>query len=510
MIKLLFNKSTTLYIGILVVFSILICSSNYFRIPIDNVQDGIAYLIHGLILIAGVLGILYALSLNRLIFSIFFGPVLFLFLLSAYLLYYQNIILTSAIIDVTLNTEWNVTREYVNNGLILGIVILIIPVVFVYVLRLRNRQILSRKKYIHLVFSVLLMVPVYTVNAIRNNTYLFRAPLTIYSSVDEYLKIREVALAKKSEVAFDAQSGQADSLKVILIIGESLRNDHLGINGYSKNTTPELLKLDIIPLQHMRSLYSYTAASLPQLLTRADSLNDQRRFNEKSFISIFNRCNFKTTWIANQTPDYTYYDLAKEAEFYKNVSIENTSYSDKHWTDQNILNEIKNISADSGDKELIVLHSIGSHWYYEYRYPKQFSNYEPTLKSRSIYHNTEQEIINSYDNTVLFMDYFVSNVIKRFDDKNAILLFVSDHGELLGEDGNWLHAIDHDQLYNSAGFIWMSDKYKMRNKDKYESLLSNTNKNWTTSFLFHSILCAGNIQTNSVLDSQNIFVKQKK
>lgn len=505
MINKLFNKSTIIYAGILLLLSVLISLSNYIRIPIDNLKDGLAYLVHAIVLISGVFGFLYFLSVNRIIFSIFLGPALFLFMISAYLLYFQNVILTSAILDVSLNTEWKVSREYLNSRLVMGLLLLIVPVILIYVYRIRNKRIFKQKKYFHFAFAILLMMPVYLVNTLRINTYFYRAPLTIYSSVDEYVKIKNVRLEKKSEIGLDAETEACDSLKVILIIGESVRNDHLTINGYSKNTTPGLIQDGVIPLPKMRSLYSYTAASLPQLLTRSDSLKDEREYTERSFISVFNRCNYNTYWIANQTPDYTYYDLAKEANYYTNVSVENSAYSDKLWTDQNILDELQRIRFHDDEKELIVLHTIGSHWYYQYRYPAEFSKFKPTLKSRSIYHNTPEEIINSYDNTILFMDYFVSKVIESYEDKTAIVIFLSDHGELLGEDGNWLHAIDHDQLYNSACFIWMSEKYKTSYNYKYEALLHNSNTNWTTSFLFHSILSAGEIQTDIMYEDLNVF-----
>nr|WP_319401902.1 sulfatase-like hydrolase/transferase [uncultured Carboxylicivirga sp.] len=468
-------------------------------------KDGVAFLAHAFILILGVFGFMYFLSINRIVFSLFLGPVLLLFLISAYLLYFQNVLLTSAILDVSLNTEWKVSREYLNTYMIVGLLILMVPVVFIYIYRWKNKKIFNQKKFIHFAFAILLMIPVYLINNIRINTYFYRVPLNIYSSIDEYVKIKNVRLEKKSEIGLDVETEACDSLKVILIIGESVRNDHLTINGYSKNTTPCLIQDNVIPLPRMRSLYSYTAASLPQLLTRADSINDKREYTERSFISVFKRCNYNTYWIANQTPDYTYYDLAKEANYYTNVSVENSAYSDKLWTDQNILDELQRISFHDDQKELIVLHSIGSHWYYQYRYPANFSKFKPTLKSRSIYHNTPEEIINSYDNTILFMDYFVSKVIKSYEDKTAIVIFLSDHGELLGEDGNWLHAIDHDQLYNSACFIWMSEKYKTSYKHKYEALLHNSNTNWTTAFLFHSILSAGDIKTEVINKDLDVF-----
>lgn len=334
-----------------------------------------------------------------------------------------------------------------------------------------------------------------------------RVPFVVAGSISEYIEIRESNSMVRQDVGSDAISSCDDTLSVVLVIGEALRNDHLGINGYHRNTTPNLQKLNVIPVTNMRSLYSYTAASVPQLLTRADSLDDARRFEEKSFISIFNMCGFSTEWIANQTPEYTYNVLAKEAQCFVNVSIRNTAYSDKLWTDQNIIDQLKVSDAFKKPKNLVVLHSIGSHWYYNYRFPQEYEIYKPIAKSRSVNHNSPDHLINSYDNTVVFMDYFVSNVIAKIENKNAILIFLSDHGELLGEDGNWLHATDNEVLYDAGCFVWMSEKYKARNPDKYKDLLLNVKNKWDTSFLFHSILSAANISSSVIDEDLNIFNK---
>ena len=82
-------------------------------------------------------------------------------------------------------------------------------------------------------------------------------------------------------------------------------------------------------------------------------------------------------------------------------------------------------------KKLIILHTIGSHWWYNLHYTKEYEVYKPVLKSKIIAYCTDEEIRNSYDNTILYTDYILSEIIDKLKDKNAVLIFVSDHGDAL-------------------------------------------------------------------------------
>ncbi|TIH01871.1 hypothetical protein D0S45_21020, partial [Marinifilum sp. JC120] len=120
---------------------------------------------------------------------------------------------------------------------------------------------------------------------------------------------------------------------------------------------------------------------------------------------MFKQCGFDTYWFANQTPDYTYDGIAKSVDHYIPTSVMSSVYSDKLWTDENILEVFDSKISKSTKQKLIVLHTIGSHWYYNYRYDDRFKKFIPVSNSRSIHHNTSEELINSYDNSILYMDY---------------------------------------------------------------------------------------------------------
>ena len=104
-----------------------------------------------------------------------------------------------------------------------------------------------------------------------------------------------------------------------------------------------------------------------------------------------------------------------------------------------------------------------------------------------------------------FTDYFLNELLHLFENENAIVIYLSDHGESLGEDGYWLHANNTPAEKNPACFVWFSEKYKAKHLDYFEAVKENKNKCFGTEFLYHSILRAAGIQADVYENSLDIF-----
>jgi glucan phosphoethanolaminetransferase (alkaline phosphatase superfamily) len=133
---------------------------------------------------------------------------------------------------------------------------------------------------------------------------------------------------------------------------------------------------------------------------------------------------------------------------------------------------------------------MGSHWMYTMRYGKEFEKFTPTADSKYIPSNSKQAMINSYDNTILVLDYFLNKLIEDIKKQNnqTILIYLSDHGESLGENGNYLHAENGEELLNPAGIIWCSPKYIENNQEQFNKLIQLKNKTIQLDFLYPTIL----------------------
>lgn len=483
---------------LIIILSIFTAFCNYYRLPLSGASDFIKYGIHFLILTSAIIGILGILACHRWIFPIFAPPVLFLCLASSISLYLFNITITSEIIEVVLKTDWSVSREFISIQLILLFLLTLIIIFYIIWLRFKIRTESSKSTISILIISILILTPALVLNKKRNNTILSRVPFSLISAANEYSQAIEVSKIKRQNIAADAVYTGGDSVLVVLILGESLRNDHLAFNGYKKNTTPLLSQREIFSFPQNKSQYTHTAASIPQILTRADSIFPDKAFSEESILSIYSRLGFKTLWFANQVPDYTYASLAKNCDKYLSLNTKTSTYSDIVSTDQNILEQLnKDIHYNDVKKKLFVLHTMGSHWYYNYRCPKEMRQFLPVTTSRSFANNSKEQMVNSYDNSVYFTDYFINEVITKFEDEKAIIIYISDHGESLGEDDKWLHAFEHETLHNAACFIWMSQKYKT-DYSSIESLRKNTFKKTNTSAIFHTLLQAGSIHSEAL------------
>lgn len=324
-----------------------------------------------------------------------------------------------------------------------------------------------------------------------------RLPLSIYSSASQYIENRgEIAAERTAFENVPAQSS-ADSMTLVFVIGESLRADHLQLNGYQRTTTPRLAsETNLVSFPRMRTIPYFTHTSVPYIMSRADSLNQTLGYSEPSFITLFRKAGFNTSWLSNQDSGFAYLYFMHEADTLINLDNGRSPYTFSKWLDADLLPHFTNL-IDSPDytRQLLVLHTIGSHWWYPTHYTDMETVFKPEVRSRVISEVTAQEMINSYDNTIVATDRFLHSVIDKLRNRTALLIFISDHGEALGEDGHFLHADDYAALHNPACFVWWSDTYANRYPHLIEALKDNSTKPFLTDALFHTALEAAQINT---------------
>ncbi|NPA50858.1 MAG: sulfatase-like hydrolase/transferase, partial [Epsilonproteobacteria bacterium] len=163
---------------------------------------------------------------------------------------------------------------------------------------------------------------------------------------------------------------------------------------------------------------------------------------------------------------------------------------------------------------LIILHTMGSHGpaYYK-RYPKRFEKFKPVCKTNQLEKCSKEEIINAYDNTILYSDYFLDksiNFLKRYKDAKRALIYISDHGESLGEGGLYLHGMPYfiapDAQKHVAAFIWLGDNLKKEIDTNY--LRSLQNKKLHQNILFHTLLAIFDVNSSVYKEDLNILKRR--
>jgi len=498
-----------------ILFFVLICSvwtGIFFILPdfIDNPVNGISDFIVvvaycGVVTLASYF-LIYLFSINKYIFSIFFPLFSLLGSIIGFYRYTFKASLTPMLIDAVFNNDIGTSLDLISVELIIFVLISLIISIILIVYRFK--MVIVKMQIVHLMFALIGITMSFSVSSRIKRSLFQRFPYNVYYSLSEYSKHQK--LIHNGKIDFESEfrftSNTSDSLIVVLILGESARSDHFSLNGYERNTNQLLSKRNnIYSFPNVFSEYTHTVRSLPHILTRADSVNENRAFSEKSFISLFNKSGYRTEWISNQDPADSYVYFMNECDTIIYANPEKNVYNYSNWYDTDLNPFVEKSLLKNYKNNLLILHSIGSHWYYNNHYPKEFEIYTPVTQSRIITKNVKEEIVNSYDNTILMTDFFIDQLIDILYDKNALLIYISDHGECLGEDGLWLHASDHATLKNPASLVWMSDKYIKMYPDKKVALEENQNKRWRTDFVFHSILSGANIPSISIHKDLDIF-----
>jgi glucan phosphoethanolaminetransferase (alkaline phosphatase superfamily) len=293
---------------------------------------------------------------------------------------------------------------------------------------------------------------------------------------------------------------------VVMVIGESSRYDRWSLNGYARETNPLLSQeANLVTLPDVITSVAATRLSVPVIVSRkpaTKSLKDG--FSEKSFLTAFKEAGFKTWWLSNQISfgkfDTPVSVFAKEADVIEFMNL--GGFTDNSSFDQVLFAPLKNALAQPAKKKLIVLHTLGSHWNYSHRYPKQFDKWLPSLwgVDKPVYTDLKikPQLNNSYDSTILYTDWFLAQVVKALKEAQqpSSLLYVADHGQTLYDNSCRLAFHGHNTQYefHVPAFAWYSDQYRERFPDKVAQLLRHRKARIATENMFHTLLDMADIR----------------
>jgi glucan phosphoethanolaminetransferase (alkaline phosphatase superfamily) len=300
-------------------------------------------------------------------------------------------------------------------------------------------------------------------------------------------------------VSVHGHAVSSDPVLVVLVIGESLRSDHLGLNGYARNTTPQLSALgdEVLSFPDVASTANWTSQAVPGIVS----------LQRASLPHTFAEAGFRSAWLSNQEP----------LRFSRGLDVVEhaTGTQDYHLrTDINLLPMFTSFVRQAGARQFVVLHMIGSHVPYEERYTAAARVYRPTLRELGVEQplfEHKQAAINSYDNTIIETDQFLARVIAllRAEQRPAILLFTSDHGENLFDDERhlFMHAQQGATRHDTHVplLVWMNAPYRAAHPAIAQALQANHRKKISHVDVFPSLLEAGGVQWQG-RDARRSFV----
>lgn len=295
----------------------------------------------------------------------------------------------------------------------------------------------------------------------------------------------------------------------VLIIGETSRADNWQLYGYDRQTNPKLSQRDgLVVFDKTLSESNTTYKSVPMLLSplTAKTFGDSIYYT-KGICSAFNEAGFNTAFISNQQRNHSFIDFfANQAQTTEFIRDGEPGSLDDHLVDH--LRAF--IDRSPADKIFVVLHTYGSHFNYHERYSPEFRTFTPDGASEASIEN-RQELINAYDNSIIFTDHVIDRVIATVDslDIPAAVLYTSDHGEDIFDDerGRFLHSsptTTFTQIH--VPFIaWFSDSHRQAFPEIYVNARGNSSANVSsTRSVFPTMLTIAGISTSHVNSSDDL------
>jgi len=270
---------------------------------------------------------------------------------------------------------------------------------------------------------------------------------------------------------------------LVLVIGESTNRQRMSLYGYQRPTTPELdtLRDQLDIFDNVVTPRPYTIEALQQVLTFADQQNPDAYLTTPSLLNMMKQAGYKTFWITNQQTlterNTMLTTFSKQAD--EQVYLNQNRNQNARQYDGDVLAPFARALADNAPRKLIVVHLLGTHMSYRFRYPEEFERFTTAEGAPQNVTRHQLPTYNSYDNAVLYNDFVVGSLIKTYaeTDPNGFLVYLADHGEavfdapaatVLGRN----EASPTSPMYTVPFIVWRSPQWRADDPRKLQGARS--------------------------------------
>jgi len=337
----------------------------------------------------------------------------------------------------------------------------------------------------------------------------------IYSSIKYVNGLFESNTTALKHIGLDAKIPPSDEHRelVVLVLGETARADRFSLNGYDKKTNPLLEKENVYIFDNVWSCGTSTAHSVPCMFSiyGRSNFNKTKGSSTENVLDVLKRVGVNVIWLDNNSSSKGVADRIGEID-YKSSGI--NPICDIECRDEGMLANLQTyINTHPTGDIFIVLHQMGNHGpAYFKRYPKEFEQFTPTCQTNQLEQCTQEEISNTYDNALLYTDYFLSQTIKLLENNDnqfeTALLYVSDHGESLGENNIYLHGLPYmiapDEQTHVPMLMWFGNGFD-KDEINYSQLKQKIHTKFSHDNIFHTILGLMEIKTEVYDENMDII-----
>lgn len=315
-----------------------------------------------------------------------------------------------------------------------------------------------------------------------------------------------LATSRQEFHAFDGEAMQAGKphkpILGVLVVGETARADHFSLNGYNRQTNHWLAGDGVESFGDVTSCGTSTAYSVPCMfsLETGDAYDPDKAEYEYNVLDVLAQAGIDVSWIDANSGCKAVCRRVSTVD----LNGEDNNAGDHHVFDEDLVPYLHAVGKPGSNDVLLVMHMLGSHGpSYSERYPENFALFEPACTNPAPQECSPQEVVNAYDNTIAYTDYVLHRLIEelrqRQDDYDTFLVYVSDHGESLGENGIYLHGwpnsiAPHEQK-NVPMITWFSDGFLGDHGLTHSAIMAHAADMVSHDVLSHSLLGLYSVNT---------------
>lgn len=464
-------------------------------------------------------------------------PILIFTVISSSLIFYATIsygiVFDYGMVQNTLETDSAEALSYLNfYDVAFFIIFGLIPSLVIYSIKISYqpfiKELTSRLKLLSLSFIVACVIAsVFYSNyaAVGRNNKALVSYITPYKMIDssyKFVRNQFFYPPLKFKILDTTPTIVRDNNRqhvTVMVLGETARSQSFSLNGYDKATNQYTEQQNVVSFSNVSSCGTATAVSVPCLFSRLDKNDYNKRIatSQQNVLDIIHLAGADVLWISNNNGSCK--GVCARVKTQK-ISTEksNPLCDGEYCFDEALLEPLKKkLNNLTQENTLIVLHMIGSHGpTYFRRYPKEKSLFTPDCQRSDIQHCTHEELINTYDNTIAYTDFVLSNVIStlstlaRKKNIDASMLYVSDHGESLGEKGVYLHGLPYafapEEQTHIPMIYWNDDQQTDFNLNCLNSISSTA---MTHDNVFDTLLSIMSVKTDTYDINNDPFIDCK-
>lgn len=448
---------------------------------------------------------------------------------AAYFMDTYHVVIDRTMIENALQTDMRETRDLLSFTTLIYFVLLgLLPSVVIWQINVSylpfKKEAIKRLKVIGLILLVMALSYALfsaTVSSFfreHKSIRFYYNPTNYIFATGKYIS-KNIHSGKKQveRVGEDAVTPEADTDRelIILVVGETARADRFSLNGYVKKTNPMLEKQRVVSFTNFTSCGTSTAVSVPCMFSidAGDHFDTGKARYKENALDVLAHAKVNVLWRDNNSSSKGVADRVEYEDF---RDPEVNTICDEECRDEGMLVGLEEyIEKHPTGDILIVLHQMGNHGpaYYK-RYPKEFEVFTPACQTQELGNCTVEEITNAYDNAILYTDHFLAKTIaflKQYDDQfETGMLYVSDHGESLGENGIYLHGMPNfiapEEQRHVPAIMWIGKNF---DEISYDLLKERANQPYTHDHIFHTILGLMEVES-AVYNPKMNFLKNEE